>query len=1138
MYYLNINFKSMKKELLLKIKMMSKWSFRGLLLQLILSGMVIAEPIKAQNTQSVREVVVEINIDRPSILQVFANIEAKTDFTFHYHKVDIDQRLKLDFNFSTATVAELLETISEKAHLKFKQINNNIYVNRIANKRDQKLEVVIQARNITGKVIAADNNEGLPGVNVIEKGTSNGTVTNLDGAYSLQVSDGATLVFSSVGYMREEVELGNRTVIDLVMRQDIQQLEELVVIGYGAVRKGDLTGSVSSITGDLVSERKTTQISQALQGSIPGVMVTRNNNAPGSSATIRIRGITTIGDSEPLIIVDGVPVNNINWINPNDVESISVLKDAASASIYGSRAAAGVILVTTKRARPGELSLDYNVEYGQESPTSMPEYVDIIRYMQIKNELRWNDNGNPTNNEYPRFAKDLVDNYMNLNSQNPDLYPNTDWVDLIMRRNAPRSAHTLGVTVGTDAIRSKISLAYDQVDALYHGRTYERITTRFNNDVTINKFISATLDINYRRSIGKQPSMDPMYTMLISAPIYAAEWSDGRVAGGKDGNNIYGQIKYGGWINDYWNQIGGKMSLDVTPIEGLKFSAIISPNMTFDKRKNFQKEIPYTAWDDPTRIQGRMQWATSTDLYENRNDAYQVTTQFLANYLKRFNNHSINLMGGYENYYAYYENLGASRERYELTSFPYLNLGPLTYRGNSGSAWENAYQSWFGRAMYNYMNRYLLQANIRYDASSRFHRDYRWGAFPSFSAGWVVSEESFMNNLPVLSYLKVRGSWGNLGNERIGNYPYQSTIGFSNALFHRGTNVVSAQTAAQWQYAIRDITWESTETYGVGFDLGFFDSKLLLTADYYQKTTKDMLLEIQIPIFMGYDNPDQNTGKMNTKGWELDATYNNRAGNLDYSISFNLSDFKSIMGDLGGTEFLGAQIKKKGSEFNEWYGYLSDGLFQTQDEVANSAKTSAAVRPGDVKYKDISGPNGVPDGIISPEYDRVLLGGSLPRYMYGGNIRLGLKSFDFSMVIQGVGKQNSRLSGLMVEPIPENWGHIPKILDGKYWSVYSTPEQNLNAQYPRMSRITLGNNYAMSDYWLINGAYLRMKNISFGYTIPQSILERIFMKNIRLYTTFSDVFTLNKFPKGWDPEVSATGYPITTSVVFGASVKF
>jgi len=1139
-YYLTLNFKSMKKFKLLnfrnfginqKLLRIMKLTFLFLFACLL----QVSATVYSQNTKFT------FDVKNKRVVDILRDIEDQSEFRFFYQREQVNVERKIDLEMTDQTVENILTHIFSDEGIEFQVRNDNLILLKPAGLTFGTIEFLAengqQQRTVSGKVTDT-NNQPLPGVTVVIKGTTQGTVTNSDGDYTLtNIPEDATLVFSFVGMLTQEVVVGNQTNINVTLVPDVIGIEEVVAIGYGTVRKSDLTGAVATVQGDAVAERRTTQVSQALQGAMAGVMVTRNNNAPGASATIRIRGVTTIGDSNPLIIMDGVPVNNINDINPNDIQDISVLKDAASASIYGSRAAAGVILVTTKRAKAGELNLDYNAEYGIETPTQIPEYVDVTRYMQVVNELRWNDNGN-NENEYPLYPKDLVDNYMSLNAENPNLYPNTDWVDLILKKNAPRQSHTLSVSAGTNSIRSKLTLAYDKTDALYMGRTYERITSRFNNDVTINKFLSATLDMYFKRSISEQPSIDPMYHMLIAAPVYAAEWSDGRVASGKDGHNTYGQIKYGGYRNNWYNQVGGKVSLDLTPFDGFKLSAIVSPNLGFDKAKNFQKRVPYTAWDDPTIVRGTLQWAAATNLYENRNDNYQVTSQLLANYSKTFGEHSLNVLGGYENYYAFYENLGASREQYELTSFPYLNLGPLTYRGNSGNAWENAYRSWFGRIMYNYQNRYFIQGNLRYDASSRFHPDYRWSSFPSFSAGWVITEESFMQDIPVLSYFKLRASWGTLGNERIGNYPYQATIGFSDALFFQGSDIVATQTAAQWQYAIRDISWEKTESIDIGFDAGLFDNKLRLTGDYFQKTTKDMLLALEIPDYIGFDNPDQNTGKMETKGWELEAMYSNRVNQFNYSIAFNISDFKSIMGDLGGTEFLGAQIKREGSEFNEWYGYLSDGLFQTAEEVANSATTSASVKPGDVKYMDISGPDGEPDGRITPEYDRVLLGGSLPRYIYGGNIRMDYKGLDFSMVIQGVGKQKNRLSGLMVEPIPENWGHIPKILDGEYWSVYNTAEENLNVKYPRMSRVSLGNNYTMSDYWLINGAYLRLKNISLGYTIPRNIVENISMSNLRLYVTLSDIYNFNHYPKGWDPEVSASGYPITSSFIFGVSVKF
>ncbi len=1088
-----------------------------------------------------------MNLKNATVKDVLFEIEENSEFYFIYSNQLINVNRKVNVKANNQRVEQILDAIFDGENINYSIKDRQIILSPDDINVKSSGALFQQSTKISGKVTSSAG-EPLPGVTVLIKGTTQGTVTDGNGNYSIDVKSGTEmLVFSFVGMVSKEVEVGAQTVIDVVLNEDSIGIEEVVAIGYGTVKKSDLTGAVGSVQGDDISDRQTTQISQALQGTMSGVMVTRDNNAPGASATIRIRGITSIGDSEPLIIVDGVPVDNINDINPNDVQDISVLKDAASASIYGARAAAGVILVTTKRAKEGEIALEYNVEYGFEKPTQLPEYVDVVRYLQMANELRWNDNGN-TENEYPLYSKDMVDNYHSLNAENPDQYPNTDWVDLVLRDNAPRQSHVLSITAGTKAIRSKATLAYDKTGALYDGRSYERITARFNNDATINKYLSASLDFYFKRTISSEPSIDPMYNMLISAPVYAATWSDGRIAEGKSGNNIYGALKEGGFKDNWYNDIGGKLALDFTPLNGLKFSAVLSPSLGFDKGKNFRKKVEYYSANDPTVYGGTLQWNATTKLTESRNDNYRVTTQFLANYTKSLSLHNINAMAGYENFYAFNEDMGASRDQYELASFPYLNIGPLELRDNSGSASENAYRSWFGRLMYNYQNKYFLQGNIRFDASSRFHKDHRWGSFPSFSAGWVISEESFMKDVSWLSYLKLRGSWGTLGNERIlrwngskwvpNYYPYQATISFADALFFQGPSVVSSQTAAQTQYVIQDISWETTESTDFGLDAYFLDNRLRFSGDYFMKTTKDMLLALEIPDYIGFDNPDQNTGKMETKGWEAEIGWNDRAGDFGYSVSFNISDYKSIMGDLGGTEFLGDQVKFEGSEFNEWYGYLSDGLFQTQEELDAAPKLNSSMKVGDVKYKDISGPDGVPDGKISPEYDKVLLGGSLPRYLFGGNVRLDYKNFDLSIVVQGVGKVNERLEGLMIQPLMENWGNIPKILDGATWSQYNTDEQNLKAKYPRLSQNNRNNNYTMSDFWLINGAYLRLKNVTLGYNIPSSITQKVNLQNVRVYGSVSDFLTINNYPKGWDPEVSASGYPITASFIFGLSVKF
>ncbi|HET6557686.1 MAG TPA: TonB-dependent receptor [Prolixibacteraceae bacterium] len=1087
-----------------------------------------------------------IQVMNGTFIEVLKQIENQSEFYFYYNKEELENLKDVSINVSNMKIQEVMEKLLAGTNLDYKIIDRYIAITRNEDLFSGQKEMQ-QQKSISGKVTDASGNS-LPGVTVIVKGTTRGTITDADGNYNLSnVPADGTLVFTFVGMKKHEIIVSGNSIVNAMLEEETFGIEEVVAIGYGTVKKSDLTGAVGTVQGATIAERQTTQLSQALQGAISGVMVTRDNNAPGASANIRIRGITTIGDSNPLIIVDGVPVDNINDINPNDVQDMSVLKDAASASIYGSRAAAGVILITTKRAKSGELSLNYNAEYGFEKPTELPEYVDAKRYMQMTNELKWNDNGNG-NNEYPTYTKDVIDNYTTLNSENPNKYPNTNWIGLILKDNAPRQSHLLSITAGNAVIRTKASIAYDKTEALYEGRSYERITGRFNNDVNISKNLSASFDFSFKRSMDNQPSIDPIYYMLLSPPVYAATWADGRIAEGKNGNNIYGQLKYGGNRTNTYNQVEGKISLAFTPLEGLKLSAIVSPTLGFDKMKNFQKKVPYYSADDPNLYVGTMQWGLATNLFENRNDYSRVTSQLLLNYQKSFGKHNLNAMTGYENYYAFNEGLGASRENYEFTNFPYLDLGPLDLRGNNGSAFENALRSYMGRLMYNYHNKYFLQGNIRYDGSSRFHKDYRWGSFPSLSAGWVISEESFMKSIPAISFLKLRTSWGNLGNERMlkwdgvrwvpNYYPYQSTIAFANALFFQGNTPVAAQTAAQTQYAILDITWETTESVDLGIDANFFNNRLRMSGDYYQKTTKDMLLALEIPDYIGFDNPSQNTGKMNTKGWEAEMGWADKIGKLGYSISANISDFKSTMGDLGGTEFIGDQIKKEGSEFNEWYGYLSDGLFHTEEDLVASPKLTPATKVGDVKYKDISGPDGTPDGIISPEYDRVLLGGSLPRYMYGSNLKLDYKNFDFSMVLQGVGKINTRLGGLMVTPLVENWGNVPKILDGPSWSKYNTDAQNRAAKYPRLTYSNAGSNYLMSDYWLMNGGYIRLKNITLGYNLPTGLVHKAKFQKVRVYASASDILTYNKFPKGWDPEVSASGYPITASYVFGLSVTF
>ena len=446
--------------------------------------------------------------------------------------------------------------------------------------------------------------------------------------------------------------------------------------------------------------------------------------------------------------------------------------------------------------------------------------------------------------------------------------------------------------------------------------------------------------------------------------------------------------------------------------------------------------------------------------------------------------------------------------------------------------------------MYDYDGRYLVQANVREDASSRFARNYRWGTFPSFSAGWVISEENWMQSTRNwLSFLKLRASWGMLGNERIGSnyFPYMALVSFNDALFYDspdGGVVVSDKASIMNNLAVEDITWETTTSTDIGLDIGFFNQRLHATFDWYWKTTEDMLLGINIPYIIGYDNPQTNAGTMATKGFDLELGWNDRVGDFSYNVSFNLSDFQSRIVEINGTEIIsGGKIHREGTYFNEWYGYICDGIFQTQEEVDNSAKL-AGTAVGDLKYRDISGPDGVPDGQINAEYDRVPLGNSLPRFQYGGQFSCAWRGIDFSLAFQGIGHQNSYLHEEMVQPYRDNYGGFPAILEGKYWSVFNTAEQNAAAEFPRLSYTSRSNNYTTSDFWLFNGAYFRLKNVTIGYTFPEKWMSKARIKGLRVYATANDLFSIDNFPMGWDPEMGVTSYPITTSVLLGLSIKF
>lgn len=1010
--------------------------------------------------------------------------------------------------------------------------------------------IFAQNYSLKGTVTGSD---GLPviGAAVILDGTTHGTMTGTDGTYVLDLPSApdadAMLEVSCIGYSTAAVRLTASAIaggnFDVVLELDTTLLEESVVVGYGTVKKKDLTGALSSVSNKSLMQRQQTTISQALQGAMPGVTITRTNSAPGEEATIRVRGITsmTSGASDPLILIDGVQ-GALTDVSSADVESITVLKDAASASIYGSQAAAGVILITTKRGSQQGARVSYSYTIGFDSPTAMPEYADATQYMEAVNELRYNDT--PSGGWYQEYSKDYIDNYYANNAVNPDLYPNVDWLSLVLKDFSLRQTHNLSVSTGNDKYKTVLSVNYDDVDGLFtKNLEWQRYNIRLNNDIKVFKWMRVAADAYLRMTNELDPASSPSSLMRYMPPIYAAQWTNGHYAPGKDSNNIYAALMDGGTRNRDIYKAGARFQLDITPVKGLTITGVFAPSFTYTKTKDFTSQVPYWSdYDDTSSSSNNyISQATRTELEENRNDIFSHTTQVYANYSETFGqHHNFSAMAGYENYWYSEEGLVASNSSFPHSMIPYLSAGSTdAVTATSKNVYQLARRSAFARVMYNYKNKYYIQGNVRADGSSRFAKGNRWGVFPSVSAGWVFTNENFMSGAKgILDFGKLRLSYGQLGNERIsGYYPYQTTLASINSIGYVGSTVTALQGYSQTAAVVSDLSWETTTTYDIGLDLEFLDNSLSFSGDYYYKRTDDMLLQVPIAPIIGLSDPYDNVGTMHTNGWEITLGWKDIVGDFSYGVNFNLYDDVSVMGYIGGREVIsGGTIIKEGYEYQSWYGFVSDGLFQTQQELDAAAKYGND-QIGDIRYKNLADADPAKP-LINNEYDRTVLGSSLPHFNFGGSIFLAWKGIDFSMDFQGVGKRNAYLSDYMVQPLRAQWYNVPTEIIGKSWSRKNTIEQNLNAKYPRYSWNSNSSNYAYSDFWLFDGSYFRVKNMTLGYTLPERWMRKVYVRNLRLAVTLTDFFTYSHFPKGWDPEGGVSAYPITKSVLLSASITF
>ncbi|MDD7884502.1 TonB-dependent receptor [Flavivirga sp. 57AJ16] len=983
-----------------------------------------------------------------------------------------------------------------------------------------------QDRVITGTVMS--NNQPLPGASILESDTSNGTVTDFDGKFQLRLvsSSSKSIIASYLGYIQKEVSLlGNVDAFEIVLEEDLSKLDEVIVVGYGTKKKVNLIGAVSVINEKSVKGKPVTNAYQALQGESPGLQIQQGTSEPGTLPQINIRGISTINGNTPLIVVDGI-VSSLNNVNPNNIKSISVLKDAASASIYGSRAANGVVLVTTKNGVEGKPKFVYNGSFGIQEPTNFPKFVEPWVYATLRNEALVNSG------LAPAFSPEDILAYKEQGYHG-------NFYEGLFKDYGKQSSHNLSMSGADNGLNYFLSLGYLNQESLFKGPDYgyKRYNMRINLDKKINDKLKAGGRMSFVRNDIKNHAwftewlIEP--TMRIPT-IYddVDENGDYTLVSGSNGNSL-ARLEKGGERNSQNDEFLWNVSLEYEPLNNLFIKGVFGGNIVSNKTHEFRKAIEY-AYPGGGDNQNQVADQYGRSLYLN--------PYLTANYnIEPLENHNLSFMIGGSSESFRTDFFGVTGLDVAGNDFGVIdNTSEILQSGTYGSGNEWAIKSVFYRIGYTYADKYLLEGNVRYDGSSRFGSDYRWGTFPSISLGWVLSKEKFFETISeVVSFAKIRASWGQLGNQDINDlYGYQSLVNTSSSVYSFGGVGVSG---AYYSVSNQSRTWETSTMKNLGIDLAFFKNKLNITAEVFDNLTEDILLQLPVPATYGLGQPFQNAGSVRNRGWELSVDYKMSTGKVNHSFSLNASDNVNEIVDLKDKEFINGgdvqTILREGFPINSYYALRSDGFFQSEEEIANSATPifATSVKPGDIKYVDKNG-----DGDIDYEGDRFIVGNPFPRYTFGFTYRLDWKGFDFSMLIQGVGKRSQWVRGEITEAFHNsNEGPVfPRHIDR--WTPVNT-----DATYPRL---TVGaesvNNAARSDFYIQDAKYVRLKNIQVGYTFPTSIASKVGFDNARIYLSGLNLITLSPMNNGLDPEVFGGGaaasgrvYPVSKVLSVGLDIN-
>ncbi len=1074
---------------------------------------------------------ISLDVKKTSVRDILLQIEDQSEFRFFFSgDVDVDREVSI--SQKDKKVSEILDELFEDTEIIYKLRGRQIALMKSENGFG--FPNAQQQLSISG-TISDEQGIPLPGVTVVVKGTTNGTVTNADGEYNLSdVTAENTIVFSFVGMVTQEVLVGNQTNINVTLETDAIGIDEVVAVGYGVQKRVSLTNSVSAVDNETLSKTNVSDMRKVLQGQVAGLTIIDRGGAPGqNNITMRVRGITSINNNDPLIIVDGVELetvtgnNGLGALNPDDIESVSILKDASSTAIYGSRAANGVILITTKKPMKGDVIISYHGYYSISSQNNKFEHMGLEPYMRLQNDAYVNSGRNAP------YSEDYINEYVNATDRLKYPLPNV-WQDYVYR-NAPTWNHSLSVNGGSDKIQTRLSFRFRDEDGVVINTGVKQYELRSYTNYDLTDKLKLSANLKYRQMDSERPLWLTGWGGVIYRTFQGSQWGVPRYPDGTYGVTSSGQSPliaadlFGPSERNH-KDITGIFKVEYEVIKGLKFTAQYAYNYSSFKLKNYNHQYEVRSYENPDKI-------AKKNFFNNlvvQNQFFTKTTiDYLLNYQKVFaQKHNLNLLAGYQQIKHDFNSLRGERHGFYNNDITELSQGTNDGRQRAtGELSEYSLRSYFGRLNYDFKGKYLLEANLRYDGSSRFADGNRYGLFPSFSGGWRVAEESFWGSLSnIANEFKIRASWGQVGNQQVGLYTYIPTYDKINVILGEEQATGYTQTTA----VSDDLSWETTTQTDIGLDIGFLNNKYMLSIDYYYKRTTDILLTLPIPSVNGLEPTAQNAGIMDNKGWEFLVSAKHKFGDFGVNISATANFLENRIVDLANTGpyLQGSFIQKEGYAFNSYRGFRTDGIFQTEEEIQNSPVRWSNTKPGDLKYIDANGDKKITNA------DRVILDGSnFPKVSYSSNIDLNYKGFSLNLMFQGVAGIYTALEGALIEM--GNWsGFTHKFFTNNYWT-----SDNRDAEFPRPYKFTTRNT-DLYDGLVRKGDYFRLKNLKLAYDVPERIVNKIGLNNVNVYLSKTNVFTISKIYKDFDldPEsqqrAAEYNYPQISTTTIGINVNF